>query len=126
MTWLESRHPMKSTDKLVPVAAVIGGNISSVGNKGITGVFKGGISVIDIIDGGAVIVNNVQTFGSTTDGTPFLVTESGIGSPADDFARLSLNIGGNYAALQDQFIITEAALAADRKSVMTVGYIVTD
>lgn len=140
---------MKSTDKLVPVAAVIGGNISSVGNKGITGVFKGGISVIDIIDGGAVIVNNVQTFGSTTDGTPFLVTESGIGSPADDFARLvrsdplriypsffgfavtnvctqSLNIGGNYAALQDQFIITEAALAADRKSVMTVGYIVTD
>ncbi|KAL8626754.1 hypothetical protein Q9189_007556 [Teloschistes chrysophthalmus] len=108
------------------VASVVNGSIASVGNKGITGVFKGGISVIDIVDGGAAIVNNVQTFGSTNDGTPFLVTESGIGNAADDFARLSLNIGGNFAFLQDQFIITEAALAADRKSVMTVGYLVHD
>lgn len=79
---------MNPIDNYLPVASVVNGSIASVGNKGITGVFKGGISVIDIVDGGAAIVNNVQTFGSTNDGTPFLVTESGIGNAADDFARL--------------------------------------
>ncbi|KAL8728993.1 MAG: hypothetical protein Q9181_005148 [Wetmoreana brouardii] len=108
------------------VASVTGGTITAEGQQGITGTFKGGISIIDISNDGQSIVNNVQTFGTTSDGTPFLVTESGLGSPADDFARLIFTIGGKFAFLQNQFLITEAVLAADRKSVMTVGYVVLD
>ncbi|KAI4108815.1 MAG: hypothetical protein L6R37_000813 [Teloschistes peruensis] len=108
------------------VASVVGGSIQAVGDRAVTGTFKGGISVIDIINGGAAIVNNVQTFGSTANGTAFLITESGVGSPSDDFARLTIDAGGKYAPLRNQFIITEAVLAVDRKSVMTVGYLVTD
>ena len=38
----------------------------------------------------------------------------------------TIDIGGKYAPLVNQFILTEAVLATDRKSVMTVGYLVTD
>ncbi|KAL9592980.1 MAG: hypothetical protein Q9179_006200 [Wetmoreana sp. 5 TL-2023] len=70
------------------VASVTGGTITGEGQQGVTGTFKGGISIIDVVNGGQSIINNVQTFGTTSDGTPFLITESGLGSTGDDFARL--------------------------------------
>ncbi|KAL8691197.1 MAG: hypothetical protein Q9218_003524 [Villophora microphyllina] len=115
-----------TADRYSTVAVVKGGGITSVGNNGITGTFLGGISVIDIINGGQSIINNIRTFGTASDGTPFLLDESGLGSSADDFARLTVTAGGNLANLENQFIVTEATLAADRKSVMTVGYLVLD
>ncbi|KAL8672815.1 MAG: hypothetical protein Q9168_002752 [Polycauliona sp. 1 TL-2023] len=105
------------------VAKVTGGAIKG---KAITGTFKGGITVIDILNGGQTIVNTIRTFGSTTDGTPFLIDENGIGSSADDFARLLLSAGGNLTSLTNEFVITEATLAADQKSVMTAGYRLLD
>ncbi|KAL8871616.1 MAG: hypothetical protein Q9174_002590 [Haloplaca sp. 1 TL-2023] len=131
------------------VASVTGGQITAEGSDSVSGIFKGGLSVIDIANDGQSIVNNVRTFGTTTDGVPFLITESGLGTQADDFARLvrtpqyrtpisssatvvtnrsfqTIDIGGKYAPLVNQFIVTEAVLATDRKAVMTVGYLVTD
>ncbi|KAL8969822.1 MAG: hypothetical protein Q9183_001810 [Haloplaca sp. 2 TL-2023] len=108
------------------VASVTGGQITAEGSDSVSGIFKGGLSIIDIVNDGQSIVNNVQTFGTTTDGTPFLITEIGLGTQADDFARLTIDIGGRYAPLVNQFVLTEAVLATDRKSVMTVGYVVTD
>lgn len=67
------------------VARVISGTIKG---KALTGSILGGVTVIDIINSGQTLVNNVRSFGSTTDGTTFLIEESGIGSVADNFARL--------------------------------------
>ncbi|KAI4276942.1 MAG: hypothetical protein LQ337_002151 [Flavoplaca oasis] len=89
-------------------------NSGSIKGKGLSGTIKGGISVIDIINNGQTIVNAVRSFGSTTEGSPFLIEENGIGSQADNFARLVLSIGGSQANLANQFLFTEAALSADR------------
>lgn len=70
------------------MASVVGGHITGEGSTPLTGVFQGGISVIDIVNGGQSIINNIRTYGATTDGTPFLIDESGLGNQADDFARL--------------------------------------
>ncbi|KAL8886457.1 MAG: hypothetical protein Q9192_006481 [Flavoplaca navasiana] len=113
--------PIQGGQRLV--AQVNGGSIKG---KGLSGTIKGGISVIDIINNGQTIVNAVRSFGSTTEGSPFLIEENGIGSQSDNFARLVLSIGGNQANLANQFLFTEAALSADRRSVMTTGYQLLD
>ncbi|KAL8854368.1 MAG: hypothetical protein Q9221_000855 [Calogaya cf. arnoldii] len=132
------------------VAQVTGGSIKSTGKgKGLTGTIVAGISVIDILNSGQTLVNNIRSFGSTPDGTSFLIEENGIGSPSDNFARLVcdfletkqitdsghklmrvyiqiLSIGGSQTNLANQFIFTEASLSADRKSVMTTAYQLLD
>ncbi|KAL8677893.1 MAG: hypothetical protein Q9186_005704 [Xanthomendoza sp. 1 TL-2023] len=107
------------------VASVTGGSLKGP-RDGITGTIQGGISVIDIINSGQTIVNMVQSFGATPDGTPFLIQENGIGSQADNFARLTLSIGGAQANLANQFLLTEANLSADRRTVSTTGYQLLD
>ncbi|KAL8991959.1 MAG: hypothetical protein Q9188_007678, partial [Gyalolechia gomerana] len=67
------------------VAAVDNGKLS--GNA-LSGNIQGGVSVIDILEGGQAIVINVRSYGLTSDGVPFLVDESGIGTSADGFSRL--------------------------------------
>ncbi|KAL8802972.1 MAG: hypothetical protein Q9182_003460 [Xanthomendoza sp. 2 TL-2023] len=115
--------PIQGGQRLV--ASVTGGQLKGP-KDGLTGTIQGGISVIDIINAGQTIVNMVQSYGVTPDGTPFLIQENGIGSPADNFARLVLSIGGPQANLANQFLITEAALSADRKTVSTTGYQLLD
>ncbi|KAL8903146.1 MAG: hypothetical protein Q9207_004115 [Kuettlingeria erythrocarpa] len=66
------------------VAKVNGGTLTGKFNANI----QAGISVIDLVDNGQAIVNNVRSFGTTTDGQPFLIDESGLGSADDDFARI--------------------------------------
>lgn len=66
------------------VAKVNSGKLSGTG---FSGTIQGGISVIDIINGGQAIVNSIRSFGVTSDGSSFLIEESGTGSPLDDFSR---------------------------------------
>ncbi|KAL8861770.1 MAG: hypothetical protein Q9178_001971 [Gyalolechia marmorata] len=113
--------PIQGGQRLV--AKVNGGSLRG---QALTGTIIGGISVIDIINGGQTIVNAIRSFGSTIDGTPFLIEENGIGSQADNFARLVLSIGGRQANLANQFLFTEASLSADRKVVSTTGYQLVD
>ncbi|KAL8757534.1 MAG: hypothetical protein Q9199_002140 [Rusavskia elegans] len=105
------------------VAKVTDGEIKG---KAFSGTIVGGITVIDILNGGLTVVNAVRSIGSTTDGTPFLIEEDGIGSPDDNFARLRLSIGGRFANLANQFLFTEATLASDRRSVTTTAYQLLD
>ncbi|KAL8807342.1 MAG: hypothetical protein Q9223_004946 [Gallowayella weberi] len=115
--------PIQGGQRLV--ASVIGGQLKGP-KDGLTGTIQGGLSIIDIINAGQTIVNMVSSYGITPDGTPFLIQENGIGSPADNFARLTLSIGGAQASLANQFLITEATLSADRKNVSTTGYQLVD
>ena len=69
-----------------PIVAQVNSGI--IKGKGLSGTIKGGISVIDIINNGQTVVVAVRSFGSTTEGSPFLIEENGIGSQADNFARL--------------------------------------
>ncbi|KAL8716642.1 MAG: hypothetical protein Q9225_006046 [Loekoesia sp. 1 TL-2023] len=101
-------------------------NNGQLNGQGLNGTIQGGLSVVDIIGNGQAIVNNVRSYGTTSDGIPFLIDESGIGSQTDDFARLVLSIGGKYAHLAAQFLFTEASLSSDRKTVSTTGYLTLD
>ncbi|KAI4103348.1 MAG: hypothetical protein LQ339_004270 [Xanthoria mediterranea] len=105
------------------VAPVTSGVIKG---RALSGSILGGVTVIDIINSGQTLVNNVRSFGTTTGGTSFLIEENGIGSQADNFARLQLSIGGNQANLANEFLFTEATLSPDRRSVMTTAYRVVD
>lgn len=67
------------------VAPVTSGVIKG---RALSGSILGGVTVIDIINSGQTLVNNVRSFGTTTGGTSFLIEENGIGSQADNFARL--------------------------------------
>ncbi|KAI4143097.1 MAG: hypothetical protein L6R39_004705 [Caloplaca ligustica] len=98
-------------------------NNGTIKGKGLNGTIEGGVSVIDLFSNGQVIVNNVRSIGTTAEGLPFLIDENGVGSPADDFARLTLSIGGSYANLANQFILTEATLASDRRRWSTVNWL---
>lgn len=93
--WIAARHTALPCIKLdgkahltsPTVAQVNSGSIKGTGT-GLTGTIKGGISVIDIINGGQTIAIAVRSFGSTTEGLPFLIEENGIGSEVNNFARL--------------------------------------
>ncbi|KAI4175919.1 MAG: hypothetical protein LQ346_007989 [Caloplaca aetnensis] len=104
------------------VAKVNGGTLTGKFNADI----QAGISVIDLVDNGQAIVNNVRSFGTTTDGQPFLIDESGLGSADDDFARIILSVGGSYTGLANSFLFTEATLSSDRKTVSTTAYQTVD
>lgn len=66
--------------------------MAKVNNGTLTGKFnaniQAGISFIDLFDNGQAIVTNVRSFGTTTDGLPFLIEESGLGSTDGIFGRL--------------------------------------
>ncbi|KAL8936084.1 MAG: hypothetical protein Q9211_004355 [Gyalolechia sp. 1 TL-2023] len=123
------------------VAKVNNGKLSG---ESLNGTVQGGVSVIDIVNGGQAIEINVRSYGSTSDGVPFLVEESGVGSSADGFARLVcvnvgwvrnsgtneavqlLSIGGQYANLANEFLLTETTLSSDRKTVSSAIYRAVD
>ncbi|KAL8931059.1 MAG: hypothetical protein Q9208_000161 [Pyrenodesmia sp. 3 TL-2023] len=77
-----------------PPIPIAGGQriVAQVESGTLTGQFNGnveaGITVIDLFDNGQAIVNNVRSFGTTTDGLPFLIEEEGLGSAEGVFARL--------------------------------------
>lgn len=81
----QPRAQVHSADEYCIVAKVNNGTIKG---KGLNGTIEGGVSVIDLFSNGQVIVNNVRSIGTTAEGLPFLIDENGVGSPADDFARL--------------------------------------
>ncbi|KAI4131013.1 MAG: hypothetical protein LQ338_001424 [Usnochroma carphineum] len=100
-------------------------NNGTIKGQGLSGTIQAGVSVLDLLNNGQQIVNNIRSIGTTPDGLPFLIDESGVGSPADDFARL-VSVHLCYANLANQFLFTEATLASDRKSVSTTGYVLLD
>ncbi|KAL8966355.1 MAG: hypothetical protein Q9197_006030 [Variospora fuerteventurae] len=104
------------------VAKVEGGTLKGT----LSGTISSGISVIDIFNDGQAIMNSIRSIGTTTDGLPFLIEETGVGSQADNFGRLMVSIGGNLARLASQLVIADAELSSDRKSVATIGYVVQD
>ncbi|KAL9602513.1 MAG: hypothetical protein Q9219_001808 [cf. Caloplaca sp. 3 TL-2023] len=105
------------------VASVRSGKITG---PALNGTIQEGISVIDLLNNGQVIVNNIRAYGTSSDGVPLFIEESGVGSSADNFARLTLSVGGKYASLANQFLFTEATLSSDRKSVSTSAYSLLD
>ncbi|KAL8829999.1 MAG: hypothetical protein Q9170_005936 [Blastenia crenularia] len=145
-TAVSNASPVSSTPKLVrlftatihlgddlppipiPAGQRIVANVKSgqLSGSGFSGTISGGVSIIDIVNNGQNILNNVRSYGTTSDGLPFLIDESGLGSSADDFARLIFSVGGKYANLTNQFIVTEATLSSDRKTVSTAAYVTQD
>ncbi|KAL8935563.1 MAG: hypothetical protein Q9216_005364 [Gyalolechia sp. 2 TL-2023] len=101
-------------------------NNGKLNGVALNGTIQGGVSAIDIVDGGQAIVINVRSYGSTSDGLPFLIEENGVGSSADGFARLLFSIGGQYATFANEFLLTETTLSSDRKTVSSAIYRAVD
>lgn len=66
------------------MAKVEGGTLKGT----LSGTISSGISVIDLFDNGQAIMSSIRSIGTTTDGLPFLVEETGVGSPADNYGRM--------------------------------------
>ncbi|KAL9613686.1 MAG: hypothetical protein Q9167_001763 [Letrouitia subvulpina] len=101
------------------VTPVISGTITG---PALNGTVHGGIEYVEVYDSGATQVPNVLSYGTTSDGTPYLIRETGAG----DQVSTIIEIGGKYAALAKEFIVSEAKLSDDRTVVVTNGYKIED
>lgn len=75
------------------MAKVNGGTLKG----SLSGTITSGISVIDLFNNGQAIMNSIRSIGNTTDGLPFLIDETGVGSQADNFGRVvSISLAARF------------------------------
>lgn len=56
----------------------------------------------------------IWAYGHASDGLPFFIEESGIGTGPTQTTRLIINVGGQYAGLQSIYILGQPSVNADR------------
>ncbi|KAI4161322.1 MAG: hypothetical protein LQ342_004989 [Letrouitia transgressa] len=110
----------------------------SITGPALNGTVGGGVQYLALYDSGATQVPNIVSYGTASDGTPFLIRETGAGDQGGLFASTwrgpdyvvktmqIIEIGGKYAALAKEFIVSDAKVSEDRKVVVTTAYKVED
>ncbi|KAK5242385.1 hypothetical protein LTR96_007222 [Exophiala xenobiotica] len=73
-----------------------------------------------------VQVATIDLYGVSSDGYPFRIHETGVGSISAQITRIEIDIGGGdkYKKLRDGFIMATVNAAEDRKSASVMGYLV--
>jgi hypothetical protein len=97
------------------VVEVITGGI--IYGPGFNATIEGGLAapiVVATADGTQVQIPYIYAYGVASDGAPFYMEESGLGSTAVQNTRLSINVGGKYEALQTTYVLGQPSLNADK------------
>ncbi|EEB92642.1 hypothetical protein MPER_08818 [Moniliophthora perniciosa FA553] len=110
---------------LLAVAPIVSGTVTG---SAVNGTVRGGIAYAyaDDDDDGAIVSNTTTwsyatVWGTTSDGTPFVVQESGEGTNTRHIAKLDVDIGGNYTRLANTFILAEVLLNATNVNANTTA-----
>ncbi|CAD6587122.1 MAG: hypothetical protein CYPHOPRED_003786 [Cyphobasidiales sp. Tagirdzhanova-0007] len=109
--------PVASFGKQIPI---FGGYrlVGSIGSGSFSGVFDGTVPFNASIDGGviaprfydngSVIVPDITLFGTTTNGLPYYLSETGVGMTGQSLINFEqFEIGGEYAAASSTFLIDD-------------------
>lgn len=100
-------------DRVVEV--ITGGTIYGPGfNATIAGGVAAPVIVVDKTSGDIVQIPYIYAYGTASDGSPFYMEESGIGSAAVQNTRLTINVGGEYEALQRMYILGQPSLNEEK------------
>ncbi|MCJ1326951.1 hypothetical protein MMC10_003617 [Thelotrema lepadinum] len=95
---------------------ITGGNITG---PVINGTIFGGAAYPVLYNNQTLETPGLLIYGNTTDGYSYVARGEGVGVPADQFVRLTLDINGPYACLASSFIVAEL-LPNKEKTVVTV------
>lgn len=96
------------------VNPITGGEISGPGFKATV---EGGHAGPVIVNGGTP-ATRIQTpyiyaYGHASDGSPFYLEETGIGSGAAQNTRMIINVGGKYQGLQTLYVLGQPSVNAE-------------
>ncbi|MCJ1235087.1 hypothetical protein MMC14_003051 [Varicellaria rhodocarpa] len=101
------------------IEGVLGGNITG---PGLTGTVSGGLVYPVIYVNHTLNEPTLNLYGTTSDGTPFFLTQSGIGTNGDQLSRIQIDIGGKYASLSSEFILAEVKNSETTGISVVTGY----
>ncbi|KAK7047379.1 hypothetical protein VNI00_006610 [Paramarasmius palmivorus] len=107
-SWSESRLKARSDDNTILAAPIISGTVTG---QALNGTIRGGIAFPQVYDdddtSNTTTWSYATVWGTASDGTSFVVEESGVGTTSRHIARLIVNTGGNYTELENSFILAE-------------------
>lgn len=101
------------------IEIITGGTISG---PGFAGTIAGGFAAPIVIAASAANAPSTQVpiayvYGTASDGAPFYIEQSGVGTSAVQNARLDIQVGGKFAALQRAYVLAEPTINAARDAV---------
>ncbi|KAE8389868.1 hypothetical protein ETB97_012357 [Aspergillus alliaceus] len=100
------------------VEPIIGGTIYG---PGFNATIDGGVAAPIVVnnDGTTTQIPFIYAYGHASDGSPFYIEETGIGSPATQNTRLIIQVSGKYEGLQKLYILGQPSVNEER----TVGQV---
>ncbi|KIM84042.1 hypothetical protein PILCRDRAFT_6883 [Piloderma croceum F 1598] len=84
---------------------------------GLNATITGGSAHNIVIYDETVEIPEINVFGTTDDGEPFFVTQTGIGHPGHQISRFEIDIGGKYAPFATSFIVGVITLSSNNVTV---------
>lgn len=100
------------------VEPIVGGDIQG---PGFNATIEGGVAAPTVVstgNGTEVKFSFVWVYGHASDGSPFFIEESGIGTTPSQSTRLIIHVGGQYADLQSIYILAQPTLNEDHTEVL--------
>ena len=96
------------------VEPITGGTISG---PAFEATIDGGVAapiIVNATDGTRAQMAYIYAYGHASDGSPFYLEESGIGSGHTQSTRLVFDVGGEYANLRNLYILGQPTVNPDR------------
>ena len=84
---------------------------------GFNATIEGGVAApvfVDNGDGTRVQIPYIYVYGYASDGSPFYLEETGVGSGAAQSTRLVINVGGKYHGLQAEYLLGQPRVNEER------------
>ena len=84
---------------------------------GFNATIQGGVAapiVVDNARGSKIQIPYIYAYGHASDGSPFYMEESGVGSSVTQNTRLIINVGGKYEGLQSEYVLGQPTLNEER------------
>ncbi|ESK92441.1 fad binding domain protein [Moniliophthora roreri MCA 2997] len=122
-SWYWSELMIRSDGDLKLAVPIVNGTVTG---SAVNGTVHGGVAFVYVDEDSAIPPNTTSwsygtVWGTTSDGTPFVVQESGEGTNTRHIATLDVDIGGNYTKLSNTFILAEVLLNATSTSANTTA-----
>ncbi|KAI9154712.1 hypothetical protein HJFPF1_07269 [Paramyrothecium foliicola] len=99
------------------VEPITGGSISGPAfNATIEGGLAAPILVDDQSNGSKALLAYIWAYGTASDGSPFFIEESGLGTPAVQNTRLHVQVGGEYQNLQTMYVLAQPSVINEERT----------
>ncbi len=104
------------------VEPITGGTIAGPAfNATIEGGLAAPILVDDITGSGKkALLAYIWAYGTASDGSPFFIEESGVGTPGIQNTRLHIQVGGQYQNLQTLYVLAQPSVVNEERTLAKV------